>query len=180
MTIRTIKEEWKTEALNSAKMRRNFHESFGSKKHWSDPNKGEYDDEYYGSLGQIVFRERVKELGLEKLAKYAPLFTSNLKELPSWDANIEGCEIEIKTIPPDDVKARTRMLVKVSEAKKVDVYVAIKFVSPTEYKFCGYATSEEVRKQTPVNFGFAPAYAIKLEEMPNKLIGRWWEQFKKC
>jgi len=175
MKTHTIKPEWKKEALETATLRRKFHSKFGSPHHWHDKNKGEYTDEYYGSLGQIVFKEHCSIMGISHLCQFAPLYTSNLSELPDWDAKIDNKTVEIKSIPPDDSKIkRIRMLVKVSEFKSMDFYIAIKFWDSETYSFCGLATALDVISSPIKNFGFAPAYCLFLDKMPGGMIGKWW------
>lgn len=159
---------WKEEAWDTAIKRRKFHEAFGSKKHWSDPDKGEYTDEYFGSLGHIVWREKIIEVGLGKVAEFAPLYTPNLSELPDWDSKILGKTTDQKTIPPDTDKIRKRLLIKVSEYKDLDFYTAIKFWNEDEYSFCGMISRAEIKRSGPdhkKNFGFAEAYWFYLDEL---------------
>lgn len=161
-----IKQEWKDEALDSAIKRRKFHSKFGSKNHWHDAKKGEYTDEYFGSLAQIVFQNRLKDIGIN--GEYCALYTNNLKTLPDWDALISGKTIEIKAVPPDDEKIkRRRLLVKISEFKNMDFYVPIKFFNESSYEICGYATGLEISATKPKSFGFAKAYWMYLEELPH-------------
>ena len=162
-----IEPHWKEKALQTAKLRRQFHAKFGSPNHWHDSKKGEYTDEYYGSLGHIVFKEHFRKQGLLNVCEFAPLYTNNLDDLPAWDALVSSSSVEIKTVPPDDKIKRTRMLVKVSEFKKLDFYVAIKFHDQETYSFCGMATGEEVASFPVRNFGFAPAYWCFLDKMPH-------------
>jgi len=119
-------------------------------------------------LGQIAFRERVKEIGLERWSKFVPLYTENISELPDWDAEVCGESIEIKAIPPDSNVQRCRMLVKISEFKKLDQYAAVKFWDDRTYSFCGFATGEEVAKAPVGDFGYASAHWIFINELPHR------------
>jgi hypothetical protein len=164
-----IKEAWLEEAIETAKARRNFHSDFGSMNHWHDPKKGEYADEIFGSLGQIAFHNQIKENGLDKFSEFVPLYTNDLSTLPEWDAKVCGVTIEIKTIPPDEPNIkRCRMLVKVSEFKKLDQYAAVKFWDDKTYSFCGFATGNEISNSPISNFGFAKAYWRFINELPHK------------
>ena len=167
--IFSIENVWLEEAIETAQKRRDYHANLGSKNHWYDPDKGQYADEIFGSLGQIVFREKIKDLGLEKNSKFAPLYTNDLSELPKWDAEVCGKSIEIKTIPPDTNVKRIRLLVKVSEFKNLDYYVAIKFWDSKTYSFCGFATGSEIAKAQIRDFGYAPAYWLYIKELPHDL-----------
>jgi hypothetical protein len=158
--------KWKDEAWETAVKRRDYHAAFGSKRHWSDPDKGEYLDEYFGSLAQIVFRENIIKIGLSDVAEFSPLYSPDLKSMPIWDARILGKTIDIKSIPPDTNKIRKRMLVKKSEFKKLDFYIPIKFWNDNEYSFCGLATGEEVSRAEVTNFGYEDAYWFFLDQMP--------------
>jgi len=122
-------------------------------------------------LGQIAFREKIREIGLGSESEFAPLYTDDLSELPEWDAKVCMKEIEIKTIPPDDTIRRCRMLVKVSEFKNLDQYAAIKFWDNETYSFCGFATGEEVSQSPVGNFGFAPAYWLYIHKLPHRYKG---------
>ncbi len=165
---RTIDDAWLDEALETAKARREFHSGFGSKNHWYDPKKGEYADEVFGSLGQIAFRERIRALGLLDCSKFVQLYTEDLSNLPEWDAKVCGKTIEIKTVPPDTDVKRCRMLVKVSEFKKLDHYAVVKFWDDKSYSFCGFATGDEVGNAPVKSFGFAPAHWIYISELPHR------------
>jgi len=161
---------WKDEAWDTAVKRRQFHTGFGSKKHWSDPEKGEYTDEYFGSLGHIAWREKIKEIGLGPVAQFAPLFTENLKELPPWDSLILGRQTEQKTVPPDsEHKKRIRMLIKMSEYKGLDFYTATKFWNDDEYSFCGMASKKDVERAIQEgrvkSFGFQEAIWFYLDQL---------------
>ena len=169
MKIFEVKDYWEKEAMDAAIKRREYHAAFGSKRHWYDPTKGEYTDEYYGNLGHIAFRESIKKIGLEKYSKFAPLFVSDLGELPEWDALVLNQKIEIKTVPPDTNVKRKRLLVKVSEFKNLDMYVAIKFWSKSTYSFCGFATGSEILSAESRNFGFALAYWMFLDNLPHRV-----------
>lgn len=169
------KPEWKKEAIETAHLRRKFHANFGSPNHWHDEKKGEYTDEYFGSLGHIVLREHCKMRNISG-CQFAPLYTDNLSELPEWDAKIHNASVEIKTIPPDSSGIRRRrMLVKVSEFKSLDFYLAIKFWDEETYSFCGLASGEEVSSAPVRDFGFAPAHWFFLDQMPREVKGNWWE-----
>ena len=173
----TIDPSWLTEAEETAKKRRDYHSGKGSKQHWFDPQKGEYADEIYGSLGNIVFREFMKKAYPEVPCESAPLFTTKLKEMPDWDNLIDGKHsLEIKAIPPDDEKIkRIRLLVKKTEFKKLDFYLGVKFWDINTYSFCGLATGEQVAGWPSKSFGYSPAYWCLLSELPIKFEGKWWE-----
>jgi hypothetical protein len=163
-----VTDDWIEEAITTAKLRRQFHAEFGSQRHWYDPKKGEYTDEIYGSLGQIVFREKIREVGLGDRSEFCPLYTEDLSKLPDWDAKVCGKTIEVKGIPPDDEVARRRLLVKKSEFKCLDIYAAVKFWNKRQYSFCGFATGNEVAKAPVADFGFAPAHWIFLNELRHR------------
>ena len=167
--VRQINPAWAKEAEEAAIKSRDFHREKGTKGHWYDPNKGEYNGEIYGNLGQIAFREFLKENYTDMDLDFAPLFTNNIKSLPDYDARIGKTRVEIKCIPPDDRIVRKRLLIKKSEFKKLDCYVAVKFWSKTEYSFCGYAKGNEVAEAPLHNFGFAPAHWFFLDALPHKL-----------
>lgn len=161
-------QKWKDEAWDTAIKRRKYHAALGSKKHWSDPDKGEYTDEYFGSLGHIVWREKILEIGLGPVSEFAPLYTDNLSELPAWDSKILGKTTDQKTIPPDTNKIRKRMLIKLSEYKNLDFYVAIKFWNEDEYSFCGMVSRKRIKDEGDEhksNFGFAEAYWFLLDDL---------------
>jgi hypothetical protein len=161
--IRNIHPEWKQIAMDSAVKRRQFHSKKGSINHWYDPKKGEYTDEYYGSLGQICFENIIKQIGLDKDSEFVPLYTSDISSLPEWDAKILDQTIEIKTIPPGIGKKR--LLAKVSEFKNLDMYVGIKFWNDKEYSICGYITGNNLKRVEPRNFGFADAHWVFLDQL---------------
>jgi hypothetical protein len=140
-----------------------MHAALGSRRHWHDPKKGEILDELFGSLGQIAVRQAL--LGWGFVVSCAPLFTDRIQSLPNWDLAVPGTTIEVKTIPPDDGVVRCRMLVKVSEVKKVDVYVAVKFTSDIDFYFAGWATSDEVMRYPIRDRGYAPAHEKLLSEL---------------
>lgn len=171
-----VRPSWIKEAVKTATKRRNYHSKRGSKRHWHDPSKGEYTDEIYGSLAQIIFREKMKSDGFESICQFSPLYSESLDEMPTWDALVEGKTIDIKATPPDSAGIkRVRMLVKVREFKKLDFYVAIKFWSKREYSICGFATGEEVASTPRVNFGYALAHWFFLDKLPHTLKDKWWK-----
>ncbi len=161
---------WKEEAWDTAVKRRGYHAKLGSKRHWSDPEKGEYTDEYYGSLGHIVWREKIKQIGLGPVAKFAPLYTDDLSTLPLWDSEIMGVAMEQKSVPPDSGgKKRIRLLIKESEYKGLPYYTATKFWNDNEYSFCGWVTKRDIDKAVAEgnvkNFGFEPAIWFYLDQL---------------
>lgn len=161
----TIKDSWKQEAWDSAIKRRKMHSAFGSKKHWTDPDKGEYLDEYYGSLAQILFRERIIEIGLSKVAEFSPLYTDDLTTMPPWDAKVFNLTIDVKAVPPDTDKIRKRMLIKLTEYKGMAFYIPIKFWNDDEYSFCGMASKKEVEAAPKMSFGYQVAYWFYLDKL---------------
>lgn len=167
---------WCDEAWETARKRREFHAALGSERHWTDVKKGEYGDEYYGSLAQIVFRERLLALEDRPACEFAPLYTDDLSKMPDWDALVEGKTVDVKAVPPSDkTTRRARMLVKISEFKRLDFYVAVKFWDEgREYSICGAATGAQVADKAVVNFGFADCHAFYIDELPVVLDGKWW------
>ncbi len=164
-TYTITSDAWKQEAWDSAIKRRNYHAALGSKRHWSDPDKGEYTDEYYGSLAQIVFREHLIKIGLEEASEFSPLYTDNLSSMPAWDAKVLGRTIDVKSVPPDTHVQRKRMLIKVSEYKGLDAYVPVKFWNENDYSFCGMASKKEVDNAPVKNFGYENAYWFFLDQL---------------
>jgi hypothetical protein len=65
-----INEDFKKAALYVAKKRRDFHRSYNTKRHWNDPSKGEYGDEYWGVLGEIIFRDHIKKKNLKEKSDF--------------------------------------------------------------------------------------------------------------
>lgn len=164
----------KDEALKNAIKRRDFHSKLGSCRHWKDSIKDEYFHEYYGNLAHLLFVNRLKDLGFEKYIKSAPLFVEDLSQLPEWDCLFLDQKIEIKGIPPDSIEnnkevKRKRLLVKCSEFKNLDMYVAIKFWDDDKYSFCGFATGNELKRTIPKSFGYEKAYWMLLDELPHSL-----------
>lgn len=159
--------ELKKEGYALAKKRRDFHAGYGSTRHWHDPKKGEYTDEYYGCIGEMIFMHLMQEKNLGNDAEFPPLFSTNPKELPDWDARIKGKTFEIKTIPPDDPDTRrVRMMVKLSEFKEnIDYYLAIKFLDEDHYIYCGYIRGKDLVKTNPQKFRFSISYAVFLKDL---------------
>lgn len=153
-----IPDAWYTEARLAARRRRDFHAARGSARHWTDPQKGELDDEVAGSLGQIAVRQVLLRWGLT--VTVAPLFTEALDRLPAWDLAVGEVTIEVKTVPPDEgEKQRTRLLVKVAEYHpETAVYVAVHLPTWEHCTVRGWATGVEVAQWPVRNRGFAPAY----------------------
>lgn len=174
--VMTIDPAWLDEAMESARKRREFHARLGSERHWTDEKKGDYGDEFYGSLAQIAFREQVRMLEHPPRCEFAPLYMDDLSELPDWDALVEGRTIDVKAVPPSDKTARrSRMLVKVSEFKHLDFYVAVKFwAGGQEYSICGAATGNQVANKPVVSFGFTDCYSFYIDDLPVVLEGEWW------
>lgn len=159
--------ELKKQGYDLAKKRRDFHAGYGSTRHWYDPKKGEYTDEYYGCIGEMIFMQTMQAKNLGSDAEFPPLFSEDPKNLPDWDARIKGKTFEIKTIPPDDPDTRrVRMLVKLSECKEnIDYYLAIKFIDEDHYIYCGYITGKELVKIRPQKFRFSVSYAVFLKDL---------------
>jgi len=172
--IHTVNRGVHLEALSASKARRDFHAGYGSKRHWHDAKKGEYADEYYGLLAEVLFRDRVNGLGFAEDFEMPELFTEDRDSIPSWDALLFNKTIEIKAIPPDtDGICRQRLMIKLEEFKKMDFYVAIKFLNAREYIFCGWATGEEIEAAPIHNRGFADAYEIMMRDL-HPMRNSWW------
>ena len=167
---------WCLEAQRTARLRRAGHAANGSPRHWGQSE--DLTDEYYGSLGSIVFHQHSLARGVTM--ELAPLYLPNdqLQNLPQWDARVGAVTIEIKAIPPDTRREdgslvhRTRLLVKKAENHYSDYYVAVRFESPTRYWFAGYAALAEVLA-APIFDKFAPAHALPLSQL-HDLSGATW------
>ncbi len=167
--------EQREEASQAGIARRNLHSSYGSKKHWHDERSGEYSDEIYGCLGEILFRDVVKKNDLQDVSYFPPLYVNSVKDLamlPPYDAKIEEKKIEVKSIPPGENKRR--LLVKLKEYKKVDFYVAVKFVSDNKYIFAGFCTDKELKINEPFNFKYTTSYWIFLTNLRH-MKREWWK-----
>lgn len=166
---------WAREAIRTAELRRADHDRNGNTGHWGDPE--DIRDEYFGSLGQIVFREHCRDLGLP--IESGPLFVPNIElpNHPGWDARIAPHTIEVKAVPPDGedggrIVRRRLLLVKKRENHNSDYYVAVKFESATRYWFAGFATRDEVLA-APEFSKFAPAFSIPLEKLHRISSAPW-------
>ena len=171
MRVYEITQEEKDEALKIGMRRRNFHKQFGNKNHWTDPKKGEYGDEYYGALGEVLFYNSALRADLGGVLTRAPAFSEDPRSMPDWDFKLNGKEIEVKTVPPNGKTEegrdiiRCRMLVKECEFKKVDLYVCVKLVDEDHYYFPGYATGDQVAEAPLGNFGFKDCYYIPIDQL---------------
>jgi len=153
-------------AIEVARKRRDFHRSYGSQKHWDDKEKGEYGDEYWGALGEIVFRKHLAHRILDKSLDFPPLFTEDQVNTPKYDAKIGSKKIEIKAIPPDsNGKSRIRLMIKESEFHDDDYFVAIKFWDEGTYSFCGYLTRSEVLERDVEDLPYSKGYCFFLTEL---------------
>lgn len=174
-----ISEEIKMVSMYVAKKRRNFHRGYNTKRHWTDPNKGEYEDEYWGVLGEIVFRDQINKRKLKSIFNFPPLFTENQSTIPKWDAKVNDKTVEIKSIPPDSHgMRRIRLMIKESEFHKDDYFVPIKFWDDNSYSFCGYLTLPEVLNSPIQTLKYSKGYSFLLETIPNHMSVLWdeWEK----
>ena len=160
---------WVREAESTAAARRRSHKESakGNCNHWGNPE--DTYDEYFGSLGQIVFAAHAKQAGFE--VESAPLYVPNdqIHTLPSWDARIQRVPIEIKSIPPDNIEdgreiRRRYMMVKKSEMHDSKLFVAVRFETHFTYWFPGFATDIEVRKAREFA-KYKAAYAVPLDSL---------------
>mgnify|MGYP003681295428 FL=1 len=164
--LHRITDEEKKTSLEAAKKRRDYHKSYGSKRHWQDQEKGEYMDEYWGILGELVFRKHLSHRIIDENIEFPPLFTKDHANAPKYDSKIGSKRIEIKSIPPDSHgKKRIRMMIKESEFHDDDYYVAIKFWNEESYSFCGYLTKEEVTNSDIVDLPHSRGYCFFLSKL---------------
>ena len=164
--VYSVNAEEKKIALEAAKKRRNHHRSYGSKRHWQDAEKGEYADEYWGVLGELLFRKHVAHRIIDESLDFPPLFTEDQVNTPKYDSKIGSKKIEIKSIPPDSHgKKRIRMMIKESEFHDDDYYVAIKFWDEENYSFCGYLTKAEILNSGIVDLPYSKGYCFFLSEL---------------
>jgi hypothetical protein len=177
--VHLISGELKSVSMYIAKKRRMFHRSYNTKRHWTDPNKGEYEDEYWGVLGEVLFRSQVKDRNLKSIFDFPPLFTTDQKSIPKWDAKVKDKSLEIKSIPPDsNGMKRIRLMIKESEFHKDDYFIPIKFWDDNSYSFCGYLTLEEVLSSPIQQLKYSKGYCFLLSEIPNQMSSLWdqWEE----
>jgi len=177
--IRTVSSEEIEEAKEAGIKRRQLHSGYGSTKHWIDKREGQYSNEIWGCLGEIVFRTAIKRAKIEDICEYPSLYVNkveDLKSLPDWDYLLDGKKIEVKTIPPDTGKiCKKRLLVKVCEYKPMDFFVGIKFVNKEEYFFAGWCTDQELKENPPHNFGFTKSYHRLLSDL-HLMKKEWWKK----
>jgi hypothetical protein len=165
----TIREQ--ETATEVARRRRDFHRGYGSQRHWDDKEKGEYADEYWGALGEIVFRKHLAHRILDESLDFPPLFTEDQTNTPKYDAKIGAKKIEIKAIPPDsNGKKRIRLMIKESEFHDDDYFVAIKFWDEETYSFCGYLTRSEVLESDIIDLPYSRGYCFFLSELRKMTI----------
>jgi len=164
--LHMITSEEKKISLEAAKKRRDHHRSYGSKRHWQDKEKGEYADEYWGVLGELVFRKHLAHRIIDESLDFPPLFTKDHANAPKYDSKIGSKKIEIKSIPPDsNGKKRVRMMIKESEFHDDDYYVAIKFWDEETYSFCGYLTRQEILDSNIIDLPYSRGYCFLLSEL---------------
>ena len=169
--VHEINGQDKSSALLIAKKRRNFHESYGSQRHWHDEEKGEYADEYWGVLGEIVFRKQFSHRIMDKSVDFPPLYTEDQANTPKYDSKIGDKRIEIKTIPPDsNGKRRVRLMIKESEFHDDDYYVGIKFWDDDSYSFCGYLTKSDILQSEIIDLRYSRGYSFFLEDLRKMTI----------
>lgn len=174
--IFTIEKDFKNAAQYIAKKRRDFHRSYNTKRHWDDPLKGEYGDEYWGVLGEILFRNHIKQKNLKDKSDFPKLFTEDQKNLPKYDVKICDKKIEVKSIPPDSHgKKRIRLLIKESEFHNDDFFIAIKFWDDNTYSICGYITLEEVLNTKITQLKYSKGYSFFLKDLQH--IKNFWDIF---
>ncbi len=176
--VRTITPKQLAEATEAGITRRDYHRSVGSTGHYYDPEQGEYKNEIYGCLGEIVFRDIVKKNGLGSVSHFYPFYSIGREEIAkkaNHDAEICSKTIEVKTvIPPSGHKKR--ILVKLREYKKgINFYVVVKFINDNEYVFAGFCTDEELKINTPRSFGQGGKCYWRLLEDLHHMKKDWWE-----
>ncbi len=175
--VHTVTPEQLAEATEAGTIRRNYHRKIGSTGHYYDPEQGEYQNEIYGCLGEIGFRDIVIRAGLKSVSHFYPLYSIGREELEKkakCDAVIGTKTIEVKSIiPPSGHK--TRILVKLREYKEgIDFYVAIKFISKDKYILAGFCTDEELKKNKLMTVGQGgPCYWMFLEDL-HHMTKEWW------
>jgi len=176
-TIHRLTTWEKENAFKVAKERRDYHRSYGTTRHWDDEEKGEYADEYWGMIGEMVFRKHITHRILDEPIFFPPLWKVPQGERIKYDARIGDKTIEIKTIPPDSHgKRRIRMMIKAGEFHNDDYYVAIKFWDEDTYSFCGYLTLKEVLDSGIVNNArgtggpYSEGYSIFLSDLHKMTI----------
>lgn len=165
-------------AEEAARRRRDSHRKRGNLGHYTDDNWGEYDQEFFGNVGQMTMQRDMAEYGrtVFEQCSWAPLYVEDVSALPPWDCLIMGIPCEIKTTSPDTNVRRVRMLVKLSECKYSDVYFGFKMLNDDTCELCGFATREEVRRAPVENRGYGKAHEIRLDKL-HPAVGGWWENF---
>lgn len=174
----TITESVKNKATIVAKQRRQHHIDQGtytgleSKKYWID-------GEINGVIFELFFEWFLKKNHIPFYQ--APGFVEDTSQLPEWDFQVDGFNVELKTIPPGEKKVRFMVNVESTivkggerkgQRKNVDYYLCAKMYDD-HLELVGAATKEQVDNLPIRDWNEGDAHWCHKDEMPLTMDEFW-------
>jgi hypothetical protein len=112
---------------------------------------------YYGKLGELVFRDMLREEGIPHECKdiLRPYPGKFKREGSDFVLTLTGQTIDVKTV---EKPYKVRLLVREDQfsARTHDIYIGQRARNETEIECWGYVTCLELKKVYPKDFGYGP------------------------